>query len=254
MIETKNLQAGYQDKVILNDISLTIVPEKITAIIGTNGSGKSTLLKQLGGIEKPKKGQITINGQNIQSLRRKVLAQRVGFLPQQAQAPEGATVKDIVALGRYPHHSMFKQNIKQDLEKIHSALTEVGLLPLLNTQFSALSGGQKQRAWLSMILAQDTDTLLLDEPTTYLDIAHQKQLLELLQKLNRNLNKTIVMVLHDINQVYQYSDYVIVLKEGKIIASGLTKEVVNQETIYQAFDVASQFIPCGNHQRDYIVV
>ncbi|MCF6775299.1 ABC transporter ATP-binding protein [Thiotrichales bacterium 19X7-9] len=254
MIKVKNLYAGYDKKNILENINLEIPYGMITSIIGTNGSGKSTLLKQLAGILKKESGDVLLDGKSIMSISRKKLAQRIGFLPQKAQAPEGLTVKEIVLLGRHPYQSLFQRNLKKDLQSVEFALKETDLIDLSAHAFSSLSGGQQQRVWLAMILAQDTDILLLDEPTTYLDIAHQNQLLSLLKKLNQKLNKTIIMVLHDINQVYQISDHVIALKEGQVVISGKTEEVIDRQSIEQVFDVKSQFVFCSEDKRDYIVL
>ncbi|MCF6765875.1 ABC transporter ATP-binding protein [Thiotrichales bacterium 19S3-7] len=254
MIEVKKLSAGYSKKNVLKDVSLQFPFGMITSIIGTNGSGKSTLLKQIAGILKHNSGEILIYDQHIQSIKRKKLAQLVGFLPQKAQAPEGLTVREVVELGRHPYQGLFKRNLKKDIEKIDFALEETDLIALSAKSFSSLSGGQQQRVWLAMILAQDTEVLLLDEPTTYLDIAHQNQLLDLLKNLNQKYNKTIIMVLHDINQVYQISDYVIGLKSGEVVISGYTQEVIHRQSIQQLFDVDSEFLCCGQGKRDYIVL
>ncbi|MBK2124520.1 ABC transporter ATP-binding protein [Fangia hongkongensis] len=254
MIHIQNLAYAYGKKLILQDISVEIPANKITAIIGTNGCGKSTLLKNIAKILSYQKGCIQIDGEKLTAMSRKRLAKKVAFLPQNPEAPEGLTVREIVELGRHPYQSFLSGKSVSDAMKVEQALKEVSLTEEQDKLLSALSGGQKQRAWLAMTLAQDTPILLLDEPTTFLDIQHQKQLLELLHRLNQKLNKTIVMVLHDLNQVNQFADYIVALKAGKLVTQGYKADVMNKSTILQVFNIEVDFLHNAQGKCDYIAV
>ncbi|QEY52224.1 ABC transporter ATP-binding protein [Legionella longbeachae] len=201
---------------IIKNLSLTIPANQVTAIIGPNGSGKSTLLKTLSGLMKPRSGKICINELPIHFYNRKQWARKMSFLMQNPEAPGSMTVKELVSFGRFSHQAWFGFN-KADQEQIHWAIKQVNLEDKTNHCLSQLSGGQQKRAWIAMALAQNSDVLLLDEPTAFLDIRHQIETLLLLQKLKMDLGKTIVVVLHDIPQVIQFADYLIIINQGKLI-------------------------------------
>lgn len=235
--EAKNIVTGYEKKVIIDGIDLSIPSNKISVIIGSNGCGKSTLLKTLARLIKPVSGDIIIDGKKITTIPSKKLAQVLGLLPQSPVVPEGITVWDLVSRGRFPYQAFFKGMNKEDFEAVEEALEIMGITELANRSVDELSGGQRQRVWIAMALAQQTDILLLDEPTTYLDIYHQIEILELVKELNKEYNLTVVMVLHDINQAMKYSDNIIVMKNGKIIDYGKANEVINIKLLNEVYNI-----------------
>lgn len=235
VLKASNLEAGYDKKIIVNGIDIVIPNNKISVIIGANASGKSTLLKTLARLIKPTRGEIDIDGRGISQFPPKQLAQVLGLLPQSPIVPEGITVSDLVARGRYPYQSFLKGMEKKDYEVVEEALDIMGITELANRSVDELSGGQRQRVWIAMALAQQTDILLLDEPTTYLDIAYQVEILDLLTDLNRKRGTTIVMVLHDINLSARYADYIFAVHEGKLVAKGSPSEVISEKLIRQVF-------------------
>jgi iron complex transport system ATP-binding protein len=234
-LATQNLSLAYETALIVQDLSVQIPQGKITVLVGPNGCGKSTLLKGLARLLKPKQGSILLSGQAIHTFSTRQVARQMGILPQGPVAPEGLTVKDLVAQGRYPHQQWWQQWSTQDEQITLDALTTTGLMDLINRPLDYLSGGQKQRAWIAMALAQNTPILLLDEPTTFLDLAHQIEILELLWELNRVQGRTIVMVLHDLNQACRYADHLIALKEGQIVTEGNPRHIVNEAMVQQVF-------------------
>lgn len=217
IFEAKNIVTGYDKRIIIDGINITIPSNKISVIIGGNGCGKSTLLKTLARLIKPVSGDILIDGKKIISMPSKELAQILGLLPQSPIVPEGITVWDLASRGRYPYQSFLKSMNKVDFDAIGEALEMMGIAELSNRCVDELSGGQRQRVWIAMALAQQTDILLFDEPTTYLDIAYQVEILDLLTELNRKKGTTIVMILHDINLSARYADYIFALRAGKLI-------------------------------------
>ena len=227
--EGKNIVTGYDKKVIIDGIDVTIPSNKISVIIGSNGCGKSTLLKSLARLIKPISGDVVIDGKKVTSNPPKELALVLGLLPQSPVVPEGITVWDLVSRGRFPYQTFLKGMSKEDFEAVEEALEIMGVSELANRCVDELSGGQRQRVWIAMALAQQTDILLLDEPTTYLDIAYQVEILDLLTDLNRKRNTTIVMVLHDINLSARYADYIFALRKGKLIKQGSPDEVITSE-------------------------
>ena len=218
MIQIDNLSFARRGSLILGEVSCDIKPEKITALIGPNGSGKSTLLKLISGILTPTAGSITLQQRPLKQWPEKSLAKQLAMLPQHNQVPVGLTVRELVAMGRFPHLGMFGQLSDIDQYGIDWALEQTHLTAWAHRRVDQLSGGETQRCWLAMILAQDTPIVLLDEPTSYLDIGHQIALLEIVKTLNRDYQKTIVWVLHDLNQASQYSDALILLNHGKVVA------------------------------------
>ena len=237
LLQTNNIFAGYDKKVVNDDISILIPKNKISVIIGANACGKSTLLKTMARLIQPISGNITLGGMKISQIPSKELARSLGLLPQSPIVPEGITVADLVSRGRFPYQSFLKGLGKADYEAVEEALEIMGITNLANRAVDELSGGQRQRVWIAMALAQDTDILLLDEPTTYLDITYQVEILDLLTDLNRRKGTTIVMVLHDINLSARYADYIFALRSGKLIAEGSPSEIIDEELIKEVFDL-----------------
>lgn len=230
-----NIVAGYDKKIIINDINIVIPKNKISVIIGANACGKSTLLKTLARLIKPVSGKVTLDEKEISSIPPKELARILGLLPQSPVVPEGITVSDLVSRGRYPYQNFLKGLGKKDYEAVEEALEIMGITELSNRSVDELSGGQRQRVWIAMALAQQTDILLLDEPTTFLDITYQIEILDLLTDLNRKRGTTIVMVLHDINLSARYADYIFAVKKGELIAQGAPSDIISEELMKQIF-------------------
>ena len=251
--EAKNIVTGYEKKVIIDGIDLSIPSNKISVIIGSNGCGKSTLLKTLSRLIKPVSGDIIIDGKKITTIPSKKLAQVLGLLPQSPVVPEGITVWDLVYRGRFPYQAFFKGMNKEDFEAVEEALEIMGITELANRSVDELSGGQRQRVWIAMALAQQTDILLLDEPTTYLDIAYQVEILDLLTDLNRRRGTTIVMVLHDINLSARYADYIFALRKGKLVAQGTPEDVITSELIDTVFGLDCKVIKDPVSHSPFIV-
>jgi iron complex transport system ATP-binding protein len=242
VLQASNLEAGYDKKIIVDGIDITIPSNKISVIIGANASGKSTLLKTLARLIKPSKGEIIIDGKQISQYPPKQLAKVIGLLPQSPVVPEGIVVSDLVARGRYPYQSFLKGMEKKDYEAVEEALEIMGITDLANRCVDELSGGQRQRVWIAMALAQQTDILLLDEPTTYLDIAYQVEILDLLTDLNHKRGTTIVMVLHDINLSARYADYMFAVHKGKLVSQGTPSEVISEALMKQVFGLDCKVI------------
>lgn len=241
-ITTENLAVAYEDNLVVDDLDMQIPQGKITTIIGPNGCGKSTVLKAVGRILKPKGGMVYLNGDDIRNLSTKEVAQKMAILPQSPQAPAGLTVGELVAYGRFPHQRGFGKLKPEDREIIRWALAVTKLTELETTAVDNLSGGQRQRVWIAMALAQQTDLILLDEPTTYLDMAYQLEVLELLYKLNREQECTIVMVLHDLNLAARFADYMIAIRGGDIISHGSPAEVMTAEVLRKTFHIDAEII------------
>lgn len=237
-----HIHAGYDHKMILEDVGIELPKGKISVIIGANACGKSTLLKTLTRLIKPKEGQILLDGQDIHHMNPKKVARSLGLLPQSPLVPEGIAVSDLVSRGRYPYQSLVKSMGEEDHEAVREALEMMGITHLADRPVDALSGGQRQRVWIAMALAQQTDILLLDEPTTYLDIAYQVEILDLLKDLNRQKGTTIAMVLHEINLSARYADYIFAVKNGKIIAEGQPGQIMNEELIQEVYGMQSSII------------
>ncbi|WP_110926728.1 ABC transporter ATP-binding protein [Bacillus massiliglaciei] len=238
-----NLVSGYDHKTIIHGIDLKIPKNKISVIIGANGCGKSTLLKTMAKLIKPEEGEITLDGKAIHQYPSKQLARMLGLLPQSPVIPEGITVADLVGRGRFPHQSLFSGWSKKDHEAVEEAMEFMNIIEFANRDIDELSGGQRQRVWIAMALAQQTDILFLDEPTTFLDITYQVEILDLLTHLNRTHGTTIVMVLHDINLSARYADHIIAVKEGKLIAEGQPVEVLTSDLVKTVFDLDCTVIP-----------
>lgn len=237
ILSAENVKIGYEDKIIVHDLNLSIQSGKITTIIGPNGCGKSTILKTLARIHKAKQGFIYLNGELIHKVPTKKIAQKMAVLPQSPEAPNGLTVFDLVSYGRSPHQKGFGRLTEKDKEVVNWALEVTGLVALKDQEVDTLSGGQRQRAWIAMAIAQETSLLLLDEPTTYLDMAHQLEVLQLLQKLNQDENRTIVMVIHDLNHAARFSDHMVAMKDGQLMKEGRPEEVMTEEVLQRVFQI-----------------
>ncbi|MEH1779544.1 ABC transporter ATP-binding protein [Nostoc sp.] len=242
-LSTKSLSLAYDGATIIRDLNLSIPTGQISGLVGANGCGKSTLLRGLARLLKPRGGTVYLDGTSIFNLSTKEVAQQLGILPQGPVAPEGLTVRDLVAQGRYPYQNWLQQWSVKDEKIVQQALEITDLLELADRALDTLSGGQRQRAWIAMALAQDTDILLLDEPTTFLDLAHQIEILDLLYELNQTQGRTIVMVLHDLNQACRYADYLVAVKDGRIFAAGEPKLVMTQEMVREVFGLECRIIP-----------
>jgi iron complex transport system ATP-binding protein len=240
-LQTQHLTVRYDEMPILKGLDLEIPSGQITALVGPNGSGKSTLLRGLARLLKPQAGTVLLDGADIHALPTKALARKLGMLPQNPVAPEGITVRELVAQGRYPHQHWFQQWTAADEAAAQRALTLTNLRPLADRPVDTLSGGQRQRAWIALTLAQDTPIILLDEPTTFLDLAHQLEVLELLARLNTE-GKTIVMVVHDLNHAAQCAQYVLALYAGQIVARGEPTAVITESLVREVFGVESRVI------------
>lgn len=235
LFQAEQLVAGYENKTVIQDVSLTIPSHKISVIIGANGCGKSTLLKTLARLIKPASGTITLDGMPLGKLPSKPLARVIGMLPQSPIVPEGISVADLVGRGRFPHQSLFGGWTKKDTEAVAEAMRIMNITEFANHPIDELSGGQRQRVWIAMALAQDTDILFLDEPTTFLDITYQVEILDLLTDLNRKHGTTIVMVLHDINLSARYADHIFALHQGRLVAEGEPSEVITSTLVKDIF-------------------
>lgn len=233
----ERLVAGYDNKTILHGVDLEIPQNKISVIIGANGCGKSTLLKTMAKLIKPTEGDVTLDGKAIHKYPPKHLARLLGLLPQSPVVPDGITVADLVGRGRFPHQSLLGGWSKKDFEAVEEAMSFMNITEFANVDIDELSGGQRQRVWIAMALAQQTDILFLDEPTTFLDITYQVDILDLLTNLNQKYGTTIVMVLHDINLSARYADYLFAVKEGKLVSEGKPNEVLTSELVKTVFDL-----------------
>jgi len=241
-LEAKNLSAGYGEKEILKDLDLAIPSGQITAVVGANACGKSTLLKALSRLIAPQRGDVILDGRAIHRLPTKELARRLGLLPQSPIAPEGITVMDLVSRGRHPHHGLFASWTKDDDRAVAEALVATQTFDLAERPVDELSGGQRQRVWIAMALAQQTEVLLLDEPTTFLDVSHQIDVLDLLTDLNQTHGTTIVMVLHDLNLAARYADHLVAMLEGRPFMAGSPQDVLTQDLVREVFGLESQIL------------
>ncbi|MCK7451747.1 iron-enterobactin ABC transporter ATP-binding protein [Enterobacter chengduensis] len=238
----EKLTLGYGKKIIARDLSVTIPDGHFTAIIGPNGCGKSTLLRTLSRLMTPVEGSVLLDGEQIQRFASKEVARRIGLLAQNTTTPGDITVQELVARGRYPHQPLFTRWRKEDDEAVNRAMQATGITDLAQQSVDTLSGGQRQRAWIAMVLAQETSIMLLDEPTTWLDISHQIDLLELLSDLNRTQGYTLAAVLHDLNQACRYATHLIALRDGEIVAQGAPKEIVTPELIARIYGMRCMII------------
>jgi iron complex transport system ATP-binding protein len=236
------LTLGYADTAVVHDLDLRVPDGKVSVIVGANACGKSTLLRGLARLLRPQSGAVLLDGEVIHRQPTKQVARVLGLLPQNPVAPEGVTVVDLVGRGRHPHHGTFRRWTSADDEAVAEALTLTDTLGLADRVVDELSGGQRQRVWIAMALAQGTDLLLLDEPTTYLDVAHQVEMLDLLAELNARRGTTIVMVLHDLNLSARYADHLVALRGGRVVAEGTPCEVVTEEVVREVFGLDNRVI------------
>ncbi|SOC39773.1 ABC transporter ATP-binding protein [Ureibacillus acetophenoni] len=243
VLETKNLTLSYGEHIILDQLNLTIPKGKITVLIGSNGCGKSTLLRSMARLLKPTSGSILLDGEMMMKLPTKDIAKKLAILPQGPVSPEGLTVLQLVKQGRYPYQKWLQQWSSKDEAIVHHALQSTGMTELSDRLVDSLSGGQRQRAWIAMTLAQDTDTILLDEPTTYLDLTHQIEVLDLLFELNEKEKRTVVMVLHDINLACRYAHNIVAVKEKAVYAHGKPEDIVDRELVRGVFNLECEVIP-----------
>ncbi|MBF6176330.1 ABC transporter ATP-binding protein [Nocardia blacklockiae] len=248
-----DLTLGYGGRVIVDGLSLDIETGVITTVIGPNGCGKSTLLRALGRLLRPRDGRVLLDGKAIATLKTRDVARTVGMLPQTPVAPEGLTVADLVARGRHPHQSWLRQWSADDETEVAAALAQTGIADLADRTLDELSGGQRQRAWISMALAQGTDILLLDEPTTYLDLAHSLEVLDLVDRLHADLGRTVVMVLHDLNLAIRYSDRLVVMRDGRIVAQGPPADIVDADLLREVFGLEASVLDDPVSGRPMIV-
>lgn len=236
-IETHDLQVSYDNAIIIPNLALTVPTGKITMIIGPNGCGKSTLLKTIGRILRPRKGEVLLNGEAIMKQSPREVARRMAVLPQAPVAPGGLLVRELVAYGRYPYQKPMSGLNREDLDIVNWAMESTGITELANRMVTELSGGQRQRVWIAMTLAQKTDILLLDEPTTYLDMANQLEILTLLREVNRTTGATVLIVMHELNNAVKFADYIIGMKAGQVLFAGPPVLVITRENLSRLYDI-----------------
>ncbi|MGO1633067.1 ABC transporter ATP-binding protein [Corynebacterium variabile] len=242
-ISVANLRVAYTpDRPVISDLSLNIPGGQVTTIIGPNGCGKSTLLRAIGRLIPSQGGEVHLGDTDIGSMKRRDIAKTIGVLPQSPISPPGLIVSDLVSRGRHPHQSWIRQWSSSDEEEVNAALEMTDVAELADRSVDSLSGGQRQRVWISMVLAQHTDVLFLDEPTTYLDLAHSIEVLDLVNRLRRDLDRTVVMVLHDLNLAIRYSDNLVVMRDGDLIATGKPKEIITSELLKDVFELDATVI------------
>lgn len=262
LLEARNLVAGYDERAIIKGLDLTIPEGKISVIIGSNGCGKSTLLKTFCRLNKVMSGDIYLDGRPVSDYAPKEMAKIISLMPQSPLVPEGITVYDLISRGRFPYRRVFRGMDARDFKAIGEAMETMGITELRDRAVDELSGGQRQRVWIALALAQQTDILFLDEPTTFLDIAYQIDILDLLGELNRSKKTTIIMVLHDINLSVRYADYIFALKSGNLYAEGAPEKIISEKLIKDVYGLDNQVIidpssnapmvvPIGKHQKSF---
>ncbi|WP_432547504.1 ABC transporter ATP-binding protein [Kineococcus sp. SYSU DK004] len=239
----QDLTLAYDERTIARDLSLEVPDGSFTVVVGPNACGKSTLLRALARMLKPTSGHVLLDGEHIRSLPSKEVARRLGLLPQTASAPEGITVADLVARGRFPHQKLLRQWTRDDERAVDAAMASTRVEDLADRAVDELSGGQRQRVWIAMALAQETPLLLLDEPTTFLDIAHQIEVLDLLAALHEEQGRTLVAVLHDLNHACRYATHLVALKDGRVMAQGDPREVVTADLVERVFGLPCVVVP-----------
>ncbi|MFE5294192.1 ABC transporter ATP-binding protein [Isoptericola sp. NPDC056618] len=242
-LRAHGVSLGYDGRRVIDGLDLELPAGRVTAIVGPNACGKSTLLRGLARLHPLDGGRVTLGGEDVGGLSRKELAKRVGVLPQSSIAPDGVRVAELVGRGRYPHQGWFGRHSSTDDGAVLRALEATGVADLADRPVAELSGGQRQRVWIAMVLAQETDVVLLDEPTTYLDLAHQVDLLDLLTELNRTRGTTVVMVLHELNLAARYADHLVVMSAGQVVAEGRPGDVLTAASVRAAFGLRAQVVP-----------
>lgn len=242
-ITAQGLALGYRGHAVIEDLDIELPAGQVTAIVGPNACGKSTLLRGLARLHPLTAGTVRIDGRDAASLSRRELARLVGVLPQSSVAPDGVRVAELVGRGRFPHQGWFGRHTSADDRIVMRSLEATGVADLAERRLEELSGGQRQRVWIAMVLAQETDAVLLDEPTTYLDVTHQLELLDLLSDLNAERGTTVVMVLHELNYAARYADHMVVMSGGRIAAQGAPGEVLTVESVRDAFGLEAEVVP-----------
>ena len=241
-LEARSITLAYDERKVVYGFTVALPPGRVSVIVGANGSGKSTLLRGLARLLKPSGGSVLLDGQDIRSLPSRAVARTVGLLPQAPVPPGGITVAELVGRGRYPHQGWFGRHSSDDDAVVTTALESTGVAELADRPVAELSGGQRQRVWIAMVLAQQTDIVLLDEPTTFLDVRHQLDLLDLLTELNRDRGTTVAMVLHELNLAARYADHLVVMSAGRIVAEGAPSDVLTREVVSEAFGLRAQVV------------
>ncbi|PSJ24863.1 cobalamin/Fe(3+)-siderophore ABC transporter ATP-binding protein [Streptosporangium nondiastaticum] len=242
-LAARDLTLAYEDRTVVEGLDLAVPDGEVTIVIGPNACGKSTLLRALGRLLKPARGTVLLDGEDLARIPTRTIAKSLGLLPQTPVAPEAITVADLVARGRQPHQRWWQQWSEDDERAVAGAMARTDTTALAERAVDELSGGQRQRVWIAMALAQETDLLLLDEPTTYLDIAHQVEVLDLVRRLNRERGRTVVAVLHDLNQAARYADHLVAMKAGRIVAQGRPADIVTADLVREVFGLQSVVVP-----------
>ncbi|MFJ7998857.1 ABC transporter ATP-binding protein [Streptomyces sp. NPDC096310] len=239
----RELTLAYEDRTVVHELDLAVPDGRVTVIVGPNACGKSTTLRALGRLLRPKGGSVLLDGTELARIPTRRIARSIGLLPQSPAAPEAITVADLVARGRQPHQHWWQQWSDEDERAVTDAMARTDVTALADRPVDELSGGQRQRVWIAMALAQETELLLLDEPTTFLDIAHQVEVLDLVRRLNHEQGRTVVIVLHDLNQAARYADHLVAMKAGRIVAEGAPGEIVTAELVREVFGLESVVVP-----------
>ncbi|MFG2173730.1 ABC transporter ATP-binding protein [Streptomyces niveus] len=242
-LRASELTLAYDDRTVVHDLELAVPDGRVSVIVGPNACGKSTTLRALGRLLKPKSGSVLLDGEELARIPTRKIAQSIGLLPQSPTAPEAITVADLVSRGRQPHQHWWQQWSEEDERAVTEAMARTDVTDLAERSVDELSGGQRQRVWIAMALAQETDLLLLDEPTTFLDIAHQVEVLDLVRRLNHEQGRTVVIVLHDLNQAARYADHLVAMKSGRIVAEGHPGGIVTAELVREVFGLESVVVP-----------
>ncbi|MEU6208088.1 ABC transporter ATP-binding protein [Micromonospora musae] len=244
MLSTRDLVAGYDERTVLDGLDLELPADAFTVIVGPNACGKSTLLRTLARLLVPRRGSVLLDGKAIQELPTREVARRLAVLPQSPLVPEGVTVADLVGRGRQPYQRWWRQWSEEDSSAVDHAMALADVAGLADRPVDTLSGGQRQRVWIAMTLAQDTEALLLDEPTTFLDLAHQVEVLDLLHRLRVERGRTVVAVLHDLNQAARYADHLVAMRSGAVVAAGPPREILTAELVREVFGLDCVVVPC----------
>jgi iron complex transport system ATP-binding protein len=244
MLSTRDLAVGYESRTVLDGLDLDLPADAFTVIVGPNACGKSTLLRTMARLLTPRRGTVLLDGTAIRDLPTREVARRLSVLPQSPLVPEGITVADLVGRGRQPHQRWWRQWSTDDGRAVETAMAMAGVTELADRPVDTLSGGQRQRVWIAMTLAQDTEALLLDEPTTFLDLAHQVEVLDLLHRLRTERGRTVVAVLHDLNQAARYADHLVARRAGAVVAAGPPREILTADLVREVFGLACVVVPC----------
>lgn len=253
VLAARGLALGFDGRTVVPGLDVEFARGTVTSVIGPNGCGKSTLLRGLGRLLRPQAGRVALDGVDLAGMPSRAIARRMSILPQTPHAPSGLTVGELVSRGRHPRQRWYQQFSLDDEAAVAEALAATDIADLAAVPLEDLSGGQRQRAWISMILAQETELMLLDEPTTYLDLAHQVELLELVRRLNRDMGRTVVMVLHDISLAARYSDVIIAMQDGRIVSEGPPSDVVTEELLWDVFGLRANVIAEPSEGRPHVV-